>query len=381
MSKEKPKATISKWLTGPLSRDIIKSVDRITKTEDVQHVALMPDVHLAKEVCIGTVVATKRLIFPASVGGDIGCGMAAVCFDSDADILTDEQSAAQLLSGLGRCVPTNRHGTATMPDTLPEVLDQSPLSFPKLEKEKRRDGRVQFGTLGRGNHFLEFQADHENRLWLMVHSGSRAMGQVISVHHLQHADKTSTGLACFDSDSETGQAYLSDMNWGLLYAEKNRLAMVDIVEILMQDLFGISLDRSTLFHSHHNHVLRESHFGEEYWIHRKGAQSAQNDEPGIIPGSMGTASFHVTGRGFAESLCSSSHGAGRKQSRTEARKTVGSRNFQRQMGSVWFDNRKANALRDEAPSSYKDIHAVMRAQKKLTRIIRELRPLLCYKGV
>ena len=166
-----------------------------------------------------------------------------------------------------------------------------------------------------------------------------------------------------------------------MYAEQNRLAMLTAVALLFEEFFGIAADRDSLIHANHNHVRREIHFGREYWVHRKGAQSARAGEPGIIPGSMGTASFHVTGRGCQESLCSSSHGAGRKMSRTDARRTISRRKLDRQMASIWFDHRCAQALRDEAPGAYKDIHAVMRAQKKLTRIVRELRPILSYKGV
>jgi len=341
----------------------------------------MPDVHLGRDACIGAVVATSRLIYPAAVGSDIGCGMAAVQFEVDADLLSDKRAAASVLSGLYQRVPSNKHPATTMPDRLPDDLDARPLSDSRLEKSKRRDGRVQLGTLGRGNHFVEFQADQEGQLWLMVHSGSRAMGQAITGHHCKLATPATAGPMSLDAKSELGQAYLADVDWAVLYAEQNRLAMIAAVAGLLRDLFGIGIVWESFFHGNHNHVRRESHFGEPFWVHRKGAQSAQVDEPGIIPGSMGSSSFHVAGRGCEESLCSSSHGAGRKLSRTDARKSVGTRQLQRQMESVWFDHRKADALRDEAPAAYKDIRAVMRAQKELTRIVRELRPVLCYKGV
>jgi tRNA-splicing ligase RtcB len=174
---------------------------------------------------------------------------------------------------------------------------------------------------------------------------------------------------------------LGDVAWAIAYAEQNRLAMLSAVALSFEELFGIATDDDSLIHANHNHVRPEIHFGRDCWVHRKGAQSARAGEPGIIPGSMGTASFHVAGRGCKESLCSSSHGAGRKLSRTDARRTISVRKLDRQMESVWFDHRRVQALRDEAPGAYKDIHAVMRAQKKLTRIVRELRPILNYKGV
>ncbi|MEO1997946.1 MAG: RtcB family protein, partial [Planctomycetaceae bacterium] len=199
-------------------------------------------------------------------------------------------------------------------------------------------------------------------------------------HHLARAAAGSRGLKCLDSETEDGAAYLNDVYWALHYAEQNRLAMVAAVAGLIRDQFGAEPGWQTLIHGHHNHVRQEQHFGESLWIHRKGAQSARTDEPGIIPGSMGTASFHVSGRGCAPSLCSSSHGAGRKLSRGQARQQISTRQLRRQMQSVWFDHRSAAALRDEAPGAYKDIHAVMRAQNSLIRIDRQLRPLLSYKG-
>lgn len=225
-------------------------------------------------------------------------------------------------------------------------------------------GRVQLGTLGRGNHFLEFQADQDGRLWLMLHSGSRAMGQAITAHHVAHAT-ASNGLRWLDAQSDVGAAYLNDIAWALRYAETNRLAMVSAVARLLYDQFNVESDWSSLIHGHHNHVRREEHFGTQFWVHRKGAQSARLDEPGIIPGSMGTASFHVSGRGCEEALCSSSHGAGRKLSRSQARRVINTRQLHRQTKLVWFDHRRAAALREEAPGAYKDIHAVCGLRKAL----------------
>jgi tRNA-splicing ligase RtcB len=305
--------------------------------------------------------------------------MAALCLDADAGLLDDDKAAARILTLLYRSVPANKHPTADA-SGFPAGLEAAPLSDPSLEKLKRREGRFQFGTLGRGNHFLEFQADAENRLWVMVHSGSRAMGPAIMEHHLERALKSPSNLSYLDRESPAGSAYLADASWAGLYAAANRLAMLTAVTQRLSAEFGVAADWSSLIHSDHNHVRRERHFGLDFWVHRKGAQSASVDEPGIIPGSMGTSSFHVTGRGCKVSLNSSSHGAGRKLSRADARREVSERALHRQLSHVWFDHRKAGALRDEAPSAYKDIHAVMRAQRELTRITRELRPLLSYKG-
>jgi tRNA-splicing ligase RtcB len=183
MSERKEAARVERWLAEPLPKDVALSIDRLASAEDVARVAVMPDVHLSGDVCVGLAVATTQLIYPAAVGGDIGCGMAAVALDADAGLLDGERAAARLLDALGKNVPAMRHSRATMPD-LPGSLQVESLSHPRLQKLLSRDGRVQFGTLGRGNHFLEFQADDEDRLWIMLHSGSRAMGQAITGHHM-----------------------------------------------------------------------------------------------------------------------------------------------------------------------------------------------------
>ncbi len=381
MSKPLADAVVRRWLAGPLPDDVSRSLDRLAHTDDVHFLAVMPDVHLAHEICTGTVVATKRRLYPHAVGNDIGCGMAALCFPCEASILADEQSAARLLAGLYRTVPAIRHSRLTQSEKLPELLGRAPLSQPQLEKLKGRDGRVEFATLGRGNHFIELQADEEDQLWVMIHSGSRAMGQAINEIHLNKTRRANTDLPFLDAESEAGRAYLADLEWACHYADESRRAMAEAVTALMADLFGVVADRASFIGCNHNHVYREKHFGEEFWVHRKGAISAREGERGIIPGSMGTASFHVIGRGNEDSLRSSSHGAGRTMSRTQAFQTIPMSELHRQMKSVWFDQRLAGKLRDEAPSAYKDIHAVMRAQRDLTRIARKLRPILSYKGV
>lgn len=375
MNEDPTSAPITRWLVEPCPDDVAGSLGRLSRAEDVRYIAVMPDVHLASDVCVGTVVATGHRLYPAAVGGDIGCGMAAIAVDAEGSILTSE-NAAELLSGLRHFVPTHRHRD----QRLPAELDLAPLSDSHLERLKQREGRVQFGTLGRGNHFLELQVDQQQQLWLMIHSGSRALGQAITACHQRRAEQGSTGLLSLDARAEQGQAYLADVAWALRYAELNRFAMLLAVESLLQRVLGVRLLHDTYFDAHHNHVRQEAHHGEQLFVHRKGAQSAALEEPGIIPGSMGTASFHVVGRGCRAALCSSSHGAGRKLSRSDARRQVTTKQFARQLAGVWYDQRAASDLVEEAPAAYKDIHAVMRAQRELTRIVRQLRPVLCYKG-
>jgi tRNA-splicing ligase RtcB len=380
MSTPLASAIVRQWVPGPVPDKVALSIDRLARTEDVRYVAVMPDVHLSHDVCTGMVVASKRRLYPHAVGNDIGCGMAALRFQCEASILAHEQQAARLLSGLYRVVPAIRHSRRTMKGRLPEVLSEKPLSEPALEKLKVRDARVEFATLGRGNHFIEFQVDEEGQLWLMIHSGSRAIGRAINEFHLGQGQTSNTGLRSLDAETEAGGAYVADLEWACRYADESRREMAEAVGRIVEELFAVAADRESYIGCKHNHVRREFHFGEPLWVHRKGAISARECEAGIIPGSMGTTSYHVTGRGHEPALCSSSHGAGRSMSRSEAFRAIPGAEFRRQMKGVWFDNRLAAKLRDEAPSAYKDIHAVMRAQRGLTRIVRTLRPVLCYKG-
>ncbi|HVJ86307.1 MAG TPA: RtcB family protein [Caulifigura sp.] len=361
-----------------LKADVARVVDRVRLVEDVQHVAVMPDAHLARDVCVGMVVATKELIYPAAVGSDIGCGMAAVVIESDADLLEHADSAGLLLASLYRGVPSNKH---LVRRELPPPLRVHSLSDRRLDRLAERDGGVQLGTLGRGNHFLEFQADDAARLWMMVHSGSRAMGQAITNHHLERSAGRSSGLPFLDAGTDAGQAYLTDVAWAREFAASNRLAMLRAVESILNVKFTVSVDWSSLIHSDHDHVRRERHFGEELWVHRKGAQSARVGEAGIVPGSMATSTFHVTGRGLPESLASCSHGAGRRLSREAARRQIGLRQLERELGTVWCNRRRLPQLRDESPSAYQEIEKVVQAQRDLLRIVRRLKPLLSYKGM
>ena len=239
---------------------------------------------------------------------------------------------------------------------------------------------MEFGTLGRGNHFLEVQRDEEEALWLLVHSGSRVMGPAIRHHFEARAERDPSGLAFLEAESELGRAYLDAVAWAARYARASRARMVDAAVALFGELFGIEADPGSRVEVDHNHVRRESHGGRELWVHRKGAMGLSAGERGVVPGSMGSESFHVEGRGHPEALDSSAHGAGRAFSRTEARKRIGQRQLLREAEGVWFDHRIADRLREEAPSAYKDIGAVMRAQRDLVRIVRRLRPVLVYKA-
>lgn len=300
-------------------------------------------------------------------------------FHGDAPLLTDARAAARVLVGLYRVVPAGRHPRG---QPLPETLAGVPPREARLTTVLEREGRVQLGTLGRGNHFLELQhSEVDGRLWVAVHSGSRAFGQAVLAAHLSKTSMTATRLHCLDASTAEGQAYLADMALALAYADANRRSMLDAATTLLTTVLGVTPDPRAEISCVHNFVRREIHRGEELWVHRKGAISAHAGEPGIVPGSMGAPTFHVEGRGCERSLCSSSHGAGRAMTRSEARRRIGVGELRRQLRGVWFDERRADALRDEAPAAYKDVGRVMRAQSELTRIVRRLRPLLSYKGV
>ena len=373
-------APLRSWLAAPLDRDVSEALERLRRAPDVQQVAVMPDVHLASEVCIGVVVATSQLIYPQAVGGDIGCGMLAVAVDLEAAALQNPKIAAQLLNELGRAIPSRRRNRDAVL-VQPVELANDPLSHASLEAIRRKEGEIEFATLGSGNHFLELQVDEEDRLWLMVHSGSRALGQAFRDDHLARAMPVNGRLRALDSESVEGKAYLHDVLWARRFAEDSRKAMAGEAGKVLTRLLNCSIAWETMIASDHNHVTREHHGGRELWVHRKGAMSAQQGEPGVLPGSMGSSSFHVEGRGCVEALCSSAHGAGRAWSRGAARGRFTDRDLQRQMEGVWYDYRLTGKLRDEAPAAYKDIHKVLKAQRELVKVTRTLRPVLNYKGI
>ena len=355
------------WAGDPLDVDVKRALERLASSDDVVRVAVMPDVHLAEDVCVGVAVATTHSIYPSAVGGDIGCGMAAVRLDVAADTLDRADVAARILAGFELAVPI-----LAQRRPLALSIDPAPLAADVLRTAAR-----QLGTLGRGNHFLELQVDDDDgAVWLTVHSGSRGAGQAIRDRALARCRTSAAGLGFLVDDSDDGRAYLAEMRWALAFADASRRAIVDAACAVLGDVAGAAAVPGSYFACEHNHVERVG----ELWIHRKGAISAAAGVRGIIPGSMGASTFHVVGRGHAEALWSSSHGAGRAMSRTEARKRIRVADLKRDVRGLWFDHRKVARLVDEAPGAYKDISKVMRAQSELTRIVRRLRPILSYKG-
>jgi tRNA-splicing ligase RtcB len=373
-------APMQSWLVAPMDDEVSKAIRRLQRAPDVQRVAVMPDVHLAEDVCVGVAVATTELLYPQAVGGDIGCGMLAIPFDVEAASLSEPRVAGRILAGLGNSIPArrrNRRRTIPMPGDLCRPV----LSDLRLESLWNTTGVLEFATIGSGNHFIELQADESGRLWLMVHSGSRGLGPAIRDHHLARGESVGGGLKCLKSGDDIGAAYLRDAGWARRFAEENRRHVALLVEECLLGAVGSGhLQWAEAITTDHNHVEHEAHGALRLWVHRKGAMPAWPGQAGVLPGSMGSLSYHVVGRGCADALCSSAHGAGRILSRTEARRTITSRELQRQMGQVWYDFRQSDRLRDEAPGAYKDIRAVARAQRDLVKVVRVLRPVLNYKG-
>jgi tRNA-splicing ligase RtcB len=371
-------APLHQWVAERPNAEVERALARLRHAQDVIAIAVMPDVHLASEVCVGVALATSSTLYPAAVGSDIGCGMAAIGFDVEANAAVAR--GPQILAGLGAKLPVLRHPTRTCPE-LPATLAEAPLSTPSLERAKLREGKVQLGSLGRGNHFVELQRDDHGQLWAMVHTGSRGIGQRIRNCH-EPAD--GSGLRGLAAASPEGQAYLADLDWALAYADENRRRILATLTEVLADTIDAQPLPDTLVECRHNFVRSETHELDgqlrSLWVHRKGAISASAGEPGIIPGSMGTASYLVEGRGEPRSLCSSSHGAGRALARGEAFRTISSKQLRRELRGVCFDERLLDRLRDEAPGAYKDIGAVMRAQRELTCVVARLQPVLAFKG-
>jgi len=366
---------VGRWITGPLADRLTRQVDRIATLPDVVRVAVMPDVHEGLKVPNGVVVATRRLIFPDLVGADIGCGLAALRFDAQASAMS-ESHLRDMLAALAAVVPTLKQPAARADQLAPRVEALGELSCDRLAHVATRDGRYQLGTLGRGNHFFELARDDVGDLWAVVHTGSRAMGQEITTHHVTAAQASAGELPCFDLDSPAGAAYFRDMEWACRYAAANRMTILNAAADILEVDHGIQVDEAAFIDSPHNFARLETHCGERLLVHRKSANAAPAGAQGLIAGSMAAGSRIVVGLGDPQSLCSSSHGAGRAMSRTEASQRIATGDLKGMMRGVVYRDRWAARFRDEAPQAYKDFHAVMQAQRSCVRTERTLLPVL-----
>jgi tRNA-splicing ligase RtcB len=350
------------------------------------HVALMPDAHVGKGATVGSVIPTKGAVIPSAVGVDIGCGMIAAELDVTEDQLPD--SLDPLLGRIARAIPAGvgRGHDAVAANADRWLATHQPAT--ELSTDEVRRAAQQFGTLGSGNHFFELSVDERGRVWVVLHSGSRGIGNRLATTHIGKARQLAVALelrledpdlAYFTEGTPEFAAYIADMLWAQEYARANRDQMVDNA---MHEVFAfLGFGRETRrINCHHNFTEREVHDGRELWITRKGAIRADTGDLGVIPGSMGTRSYIVAGKGNAASWRSCAHGAGRRHSRTKAKKLFTTADLAEQMaGKVWLSSR-ANALLDEIPAAYKDIDQVMADQADLVEVLHTLRQVLNYKG-
>jgi tRNA-splicing ligase RtcB (3'-phosphate/5'-hydroxy nucleic acid ligase) len=380
-------ADVLSWVNHGLSTDEHRMLRNVTKLPVLfKHVALMPDAHLGIGSMVGSVIATKEAVIPATVGVDIGCGMMAVKTPFRSGAL--DGKLKELRGAIEGAVPVGFHEHRD--PTAESERWSGWAEFPRLhEKVQERFGkaRKQLGTLGGGNHFIEVCLDTEDNVWLMLHSGSRNIGNEIATQHIKTArtlhelsELPDKDLAYFLQGTPEFAAYWHNLDWAQGYALKNREAMMNALLAIVYRTLGDGepFVPEVTVNCHHNYVSVEEHYGEEVFVTRKGAIRADEGRLGIIPGSMGARSFIVSGLGAAESFNSCSHGAGRKMSRTAARKRFSAKDLAEQ--TLGVECRKDSGVVDEIPGAYKDIAKVMRNQSDLVEVVAELKQVVCVKG-
>ncbi|MBU6451676.1 MAG: RtcB family protein [Cyanobacteria bacterium REEB67] len=393
---------IKAWVKGvPLEPEAHKQLLNLASLPFIhKHIAVMPDAHLGRGSTIGSVIPTHRAIVPAAVGVDLGCGMIAVATTLRAVDLPDDLKA--LRTAIERAVPVGtgyfRNGheqgdpacepVNTSWASLKDRWDLIEAAHPAL-REPHAKHINQLGTLGGGNHFIEILLDDSDRVWLMLHSGSRGIGNRVGTHFIELARKEmcrnniqlpDRDLAYLSEGAQHFDDYLFAVQWAQDYAFLNRQIMMGQVQHALKQLRTLPAFESEVevINCHHNYVAREDHFGDTVWVTRKGAVRAAAGDWGIIPGSMGAGSYIVRGKGNPESFNSCSHGAGRAMSRTAARKNISMERHASDTAHV--ECRKDEGILDESPAAYKSLDAVMRAQADLVDIVHKLRPLVCVKG-
>ena len=358
------------------------------------HVAAMPDVHHGIGATVGSVIPTLRAIIPAAVGVDIGCGMIAARLSLTANEI-DEASLKKVFAQISRDVPVgfeqhderDARSDAAKPFKrgLRAILDK----HPGVEKRvgKNSSWVRQLGTLGGGNHFIEVCLDEAQRVWVMLHSGSRGIGNAIGTYFIalarQDAERhqlhlPDRDLAYFAEGAQHFEDYVAAVAWAQDYARANRAEMMDLVLAALRRHLPAFEVTTEAVNCHHNYVERETHYGESVWVTRKGAIRARAGDLGIIPGSMGTRSYIVRGKGGAEAFQSCAHGAGRRMSRTQAEKRYSVADLAEQTAGVVC--RKDKGVLDEIPGAYKDIDEVMANQSDLVEVLHTLKQIICVKG-
>ncbi|MEO8143572.1 MAG: RtcB family protein [Betaproteobacteria bacterium] len=381
--------------TGEIEAAARRQLVNISKLPIVHHhVAAMPDVHLGIGATVGSVIPTLRAIIPAAVGVDIGCGMIATRLSLSSRAI-EEKSLKKIFDQISRDVPVGfdqhdekdarDHAAIRFERGLKKILEK----HPGVEKliGKNSSWVRQMGTLGGGNHFIELCLDEAGRAWVMLHSGSRGIGNAIGRYFIELAKKDAErvqlhlpdrNLAYFAEGAQHFDDYVEAVGWAQDYASANRTEMMELVLAALRRHLPSFEVTGAAVNCHHNYVEREHHYGEEVWLTRKGAIRARAGDLGIIPGSMGARSYIVRGRGSAASFHSCAHGAGRKMSRTQAEKAFTVADLERQTDGVVC--RKDSGVLDEIPGAYKDIDEVMANQSDLVEIVHTLEQVICVKG-
>ncbi len=347
-----------------------------------RHIAIMPDSHLGYGMPIGGVLATREAIVPNAVGVDIGCGMCSLRTNLKE---VETASLKKIMTEIRKSVPVgfNHHAERQDKKWMPDLEEDLPIVKQEFEK-----ALYQVGTLGGGNHFIEIQEGSDGFIWIMIHSGSRNLGYTVANHYHNLARELNTkwssdvpkDLAFFPEGTAEYDQYLAEMNYCIEFALQNRKLMMQRVRIAIEQEYP-QVEFSDFINKPHNFAQLETHYGEEVMVHRKGATQASAGEIGMIPGTQGTSSFLVMGKGNPLSFESCSHGAGRKMSRAQARKTLDMQAITRKLddkGILHAVRHKSDL--DEAPESYKDIHQVMENQKDLVEVVIELKPMAVVKG-
>lgn len=354
------------------------------------HVALMPDAHFGKGSSVGTVFGTERAVIPAAVGVDIGCGMIGVRTSFSGDDLAGRE-LTDLRDAIERTIPLSPGhyngwvlgGTAeARTRELSELAENTGVDLGHSKK-----WRQQLGSLGGGNHFIELCLDEENRIWMFLHSGSRGVGNKIAQKHIKTAQRLmrkfwvqlpDQDLAYLPEGTPEFDSYLRDLAWAQRFAWLNREEMMDRFSTLLGEWVGREVEETERINCHHNYTVKEQHYGRTVWLTRKGAVRADEGVKALIPGSMGTASYVVEGRGFAPGLRSAPHGAGRRFSRNQARKRFSAEDLDVRMDGIVY--RPGDAFVDEIPDAYKDIDVVMADAEPLVRVVHKLRQVMNVKG-
>lgn len=402
-SEKNPSSIVKSWTQGvPVEPAAREQLLRVAELPFIHKwLAAMPDVHVGNGSTIGSVIATRGAIIPAAVGVDLGCGMIAVELTLKASDLPT--SLAKLRSDIEKAVPHGRtdnggpndRGGWKNPPKLISNLWKNQLQdgyqkiIDKHPKLNRGNDVSHLGTLGTGNHFIEICLDERDHVWIMLHSGSRGVGNRIGMHFIDLAKKDmkkwfinlpDVDLSYLPEGTDHFDDYLNAVEWAQSYAATNRAAMLESVLEALRSQHNIPpfVEVGVAVNCHHNYVAHENHYGENVLVTRKGAVRARETDLGIIPGSMGAKSFIVRGKGNKESFCSCSHGAGRKMSRTEAKKIFTLSDHEKATAGV--ECRKDIDVLDETPAAYKDIDAVMIAQADLVDIVHTLKQVLCVKG-